>query len=129
MLDSWSNFWGSAHYLSPMAFRTGGRYTDDSCSWFYRTGTSVSVKLCSRSDAVCGRRRADPRNVRRQPFQYRNDFICCWLFGDDGSRCCTRIKTKEAIGIRILFSFLRGRYTVLLLIQLRKIGKIRIPNL
>ncbi len=64
----------------------------DPCSKPDRSGTSVSVEFCSRSDALCGSRGIDPGDVTGDTLEYRNRVLCTWVQCHDGFRCCIRIK-------------------------------------
>ena len=76
--------------LSGIVEPRGSAY--DPCSKPDRSGTSVSVEFCSRSDALCGSRGIDPGDVTGDTLEYRNRVLCTWVQCHDGFRCCIRIK-------------------------------------
>ena len=52
----------------------------------HRSGAAVSSELCRWRDALCRRRRADPRNVAGRALQHRHGVLRRGLQPDDGAR-------------------------------------------
>ena len=69
-----------------------GRGADDTRRIAHRSGAAVSSELCRGRDALCRRRRADPRNVAGRALQHRNGVLRRGLQPDDGARCGAGMK-------------------------------------
>ena len=58
-------------------------------------GSALSVKLCSRSDDLCGCGGTDPGNVPGGTFRPWNDLFCSGIYGDDVAGCGSWVKITE----------------------------------
>ena len=65
------------------------------CSRIYCPGSALSVKLCSRSDDLCGCGGTDPGNVPGGTFRPWNDLFCSGIYGDDVAGCGSWVKITE----------------------------------
>ena len=65
------------------------------CSRIYCPGFALSVKLCSRSDDLCGCGGTDPGNVPGRTFRPWNDLFRSGIYGDDVAGCCSWVKITE----------------------------------
>ena len=61
----------------------------------YCPGSALSVKLCSRSDDLCGCGGTDPGNVPGGTFRPWNDLFCSGIYGDDVAGCGSWVKITE----------------------------------
>ena len=66
--------------------RTGVRRADGPYREPCRARHAISVVLCRRRDAVCGRGGTDPGDVGRRTFKYWRSILCRRLQSDDGAR-------------------------------------------